>query len=124
MVDAQPTSGDARVADRRPCLVSRAGNHRVERLRNTRHLAGIRSGEHLAGIRPGEGTDGVVRVPEQWTLPGGITRGQRQGCSPRTVEAVVRRRDPTTGTVAGRAAAAGAATDARRRDDDSTHLSV
>ena len=115
MEDTQPSSGDAWVADRRPCLVSEAANHRVERLRSTRHLA---------GSRPGEGTDGTVRLPEQWTLPGGIIRGQRQGCGPRMVEAVAQRSDPTTKTVAGRAAAAGAATDARRRGDDSTHLSV
>ena len=97
MEDTRPCSGAAWVADRRPCLVSEAANHRVERLRSTRHLA---------GSRPGEGTDGAVRLPEQWTLPGGITRGQRQGCGPRMVEAVARRSDPTTETVADRAAAA------------------
>ena len=65
MEDTQPISGDAWVTDRRPCLVSKAANHRVERLRSTRHLA---------GSKPGEGTDGTVRAPGQWTLPGGTIK--------------------------------------------------
>jgi len=49
MEDTRPCSGAAWVADRRPCLVSEAANHRVEQEELDISL----------GSRLGEGTDGT-----------------------------------------------------------------
>ena len=64
MGDTRPCSGAAWVADRRPCLVSEAANHRVEREELDISL----------GSRLGERTDGASGCRGQWTLPGGIIK--------------------------------------------------